>query len=280
VDDAAPLDYPPARHLLRDLRLEVEHRPDGTSRAWMPVVPALLDDGGGVRAGALATLVDVVGGGLAAHAARPDWIATADLTLHLVSAVPDDAVEARGRVLRRGRTTVVLEVGLAGAHGDTLGIATMTFSVLARRDSNPVLEAPDGDTARMSLSVDGSGFRRPFVDALGLQVADGAPGAVLLTPTPYVRNSFGAVQGGVMATLVESSAREALRDACGAPVESVDLQLTYVALGRTGPIRATAEVLSAGPAFGTARVELLDDGDARLTTVGRVVAALPGGVAR
>jgi uncharacterized protein (TIGR00369 family) len=279
VDDATPAGYPPAQHLLRDLRLEVEHRPDGTSHAWMPADPALLDDGGTVRAGALATLVDVVGGGLAAHAARPDWIATADLTLHLVPGPPGDAVEARGRVLRRGRTTVVLEVGLAGAGGASLGLATMTFSVLARRDSNPVLETPADDAVRMSLSVDGSGFERPFVEALGVEAGD-APGTLVLVPSPYVRNSFGAVQGGVMATLVETSARDALRHACAAPVSSVDLQLTYVALGRTGPIRATAAVLAATPSFGTARVELLDEGEGRLTTLGRVVAAVGAGASR
>ena len=36
------------------------------SRAWLPVVPGVCGDDGAVRAGALATLVDVIGGGLAA----------------------------------------------------------------------------------------------------------------------------------------------------------------------------------------------------------------------
>ena len=76
--------YPPDRHLLRDLRLSFEHGADRTSRAWMPVAPELCAADGAVRAGALATLVDVIGGGLAAAAAHPSWIATADLTLHLM----------------------------------------------------------------------------------------------------------------------------------------------------------------------------------------------------
>ena len=57
--------YPPERHLLRDLRLSFEHVDDRGSRAWMPVVPELCTADGSVRAGALATLVDVIGGGLA-----------------------------------------------------------------------------------------------------------------------------------------------------------------------------------------------------------------------
>ncbi len=89
--------YPPDKHLLRDLRFSFEHDDEGrSSRAWMPVVDELCTDLGQVRAGAVATLVDVIGGGLAASAAAPDWIATADLTLHLVRAArPGSVVEAR-----------------------------------------------------------------------------------------------------------------------------------------------------------------------------------------
>ena len=58
--------YPPEHHLLRDLRLSFDHDTDGhTSRAWMPVVRELCTDVGHARAGALATLVDVIGGQVA-----------------------------------------------------------------------------------------------------------------------------------------------------------------------------------------------------------------------
>ena len=282
-------DYPPARHLLRDLRLDVEHHSDGSSTAWLPVVPDLLDDHGGVRTGALATLVDVIGGGLAAHAARPDWIATADLTLHLVDDARAGTVRARARVLRAGRTTVVLEVALAteqahGGAGATLGLATMTFGVLPRRDGNPVI-SDDASRSRSTLALADSGFRRPFIDAVGVRLAERGErrATVELQPDDYIRNSLGAVQGGIVATLVESAAREALRDACGAPVVARDLQVTYLALARVGPVRATATALFATPRgstrpFGTAAVDVVDAGnEARLTTTARVVAALPAG---
>src|SRR5215472_3866755 len=131
--------YPPTEHMLRDLRFTFEHDTDGQrSWAWMPVVPEICTDLGHARAGALATLVDVIGGGLAASAAAPSWIATADLTLHVVGgAAPGSVVEARGTVLRAGRTTVVIEVGLRDDGGRSIGIATMSFSVLPRRDTNP-----------------------------------------------------------------------------------------------------------------------------------------------
>ncbi|HEX5615784.1 MAG TPA: PaaI family thioesterase, partial [Acidimicrobiia bacterium] len=244
-------DYPPAHHLLRDLRLDVEHRPDGSSVAWLPVVPALLDDHGGVRTGALATLVDVIGGGLAAHAARPDWIATADLTLHLVDDARAGTVRAHAHVLRAGRTTVVLEVTLAteppdGGAAVTLGAATMTFGVLPRRDGNPVIDG-HGSTARSTLALADSAFRGPFIDEVGVRLVERGDGraVVELHPHDYIRNSLGAVQGGIVATLAESAAREALRDACSAPVIARDLHVTYLALARVGPVRATAVTLAA-----------------------------------
>ena len=97
--------YPPDEHLLRDLRFSFDHDADGrASRAWMPVVAELCTDRGHARAGAIATLVDVIGGGLAASTAQPDWIATADLTLHLVGgAPPGSVVEARLGTARGGR---------------------------------------------------------------------------------------------------------------------------------------------------------------------------------
>ena len=96
-------------------RSTVEHHEDGRASGRLPVVDAVLDDHGRVRAGVIATLVDAIGGGLAAYAAAPGWIATADLDLQLTGASTVDAstVDAFGRVLRAGRSTVVIAVDLA-----------------------------------------------------------------------------------------------------------------------------------------------------------------------
>ena len=75
--------YPPDRHVLRDLDVEMESRRDGSASAWMPVVPALASPWGGPMAGVLATLVDMVAGSVSVRAAAPDWIATSDLSLSL-----------------------------------------------------------------------------------------------------------------------------------------------------------------------------------------------------
>jgi acyl-coenzyme A thioesterase PaaI-like protein len=275
VSDAA---YPPAQHMLRDLALTVEHHEDGSSLGRLPVVDAVLDDHGRVRAGIVATLVDAIGGGLAAYAAAPGWIATADLDLQLTGE-PTDAptVDAFGRVLRAGRSTVVIAVDLRAGER-VLGLGTMTFAVLPRRDTNPVMPV-DRVRGPQSFLEGGAapGFAGTALDAFGIRTVDAARGHVELLPSAYVENSLGAVQGGVVATIAERAGELALSAAAGAPLAPVGLQLTYLALAREGPIRSSVEVLGIGdsvtPAWGSARVDLFDDGADRRTTAARITAA-------
>jgi hypothetical protein len=52
-----------------------------------------------------------------------------------------------------------------------------------------------------------------------------------------------------------------------------DLQITYLALGRIGPIRTQVDVLGVGAGHARARVELVDAGArSRVTSLARVVA--------
>jgi uncharacterized protein (TIGR00369 family) len=264
--------YPPERHLLRDLRLAFDHREDGASVASIPVVPELCGDDGAVRAGVLGTLVDVIGGGLAATTVHPNWIATADLTLHVTRAVTNGIVEARARVLRAGRTTVVLEVSLHDGDGATVGLATMSFSVLPRRDINPDVSAirPEGPS---SMATSDSRLDAPYFDALGIRTVDATAGMVELPVLDWAKNSMGALQGGAVSAVVEAAAEAALRTASGVPLVVTDIQLTYLSFGRVGPLRTRAEVLEASSAHAVARVELVDAGaESRLMTIARVAA--------
>ena len=271
--------YPPARHLLRDLRLSFAAGSDGRSRrVWMPVVPEIRTDAGRgpVRMGAIATMVDVLGGGLAAVAAAPDWIATADLTVHLGDARdPGEHIEARGRVVRKGRTTVVMEVDLLGTEGAALGIATMTFAVLARRDSNPVMPAaPDDAVTTMALAD--SRLERALAEAVAIRIVDATTGTVEAPITDWVRNSMGALQGGAVATVAEVAVESAARAATGEPLVVTDLQVAYLGFGRTGPVRTTVTT-SGDPDRVVADVEVRDTGaDDRLMARIGAVASRPG----
>jgi uncharacterized protein (TIGR00369 family) len=271
------LTYPPERHLLRDLRLSFEHGENYTSRAWMPVVPELCSDDGAVRAGALATLVDVIGGGLAATVAHPGWIATADLTLHVVASVTSGSVEARARVAHTGRTTVVIEVELRDDTGAEVGIATMSFAVLPRRDDNPDITT-SMTTGASTMALSGSGMRGSILDELEVRVVDAPRGELEAPVGTWSLNSLGAMQGGAVATLVDAAAELAARAASNELLVVRDIQLTYLALARVGPILTRVEVLGSRPGAVTAHVELLDTGAAsRVTSVARVVATTPQG---
>ena len=90
-----PLDYPPASHILRALGIESIMRSDFTSSAWLPVTPFVGAPWGGVRAGVLATLVDVAGGGLAVPGRDTDLSAGPVGELTAVLRVDNPAVEVR-----------------------------------------------------------------------------------------------------------------------------------------------------------------------------------------
>jgi len=269
--------YPPEHHLLRDLRFTFEHAADRTrSRAWMPVVGELCTDQGSARAGALATLVDVIGGGLAAGAAAPGWIATADLTLAVVgSARAGAVVEARAQVLRAGRTTVVIEVALVDERERDVGIATMSFAVLPRRETNPV--ADDLHASPPTMASPTSHLEGPLLEQLGLEVRDAAQGVVEVPVIDWSLNSMGAMQGGVVATVADAAAEAALRAATGRPLVVTDLYVTYLGFGRVGPVRSRVDVLGTSAGHGAARVELFDAGaeNRQMTVVHAVATEAP-----
>jgi uncharacterized protein (TIGR00369 family) len=274
--------YPPARHFLNDLGMEAEVTSETTAKVRIRATPHVTGPGGGVRAGVLATLVDVVGGSAALRALQPDWMATADLTLQLVQPVVGPWVEARASVVRRGRTTLVVEAlvfdvaedgtDVLGPDGVALPVAwaSMTFAVLPARDSTPVRDLSEELPVRWAFT--GSGLDRPVTEVLGISVVDAAAGVVSLPVAEYLHNSFGAVQGGVMATIGEV-ATAALIGAHsgpdGEPALVTDLQVAYLALGRVGPIVSRSKrFVSDGAGGGSVVVELIDRGaDDRLTTV-------------
>ena len=282
--------YPPSRHFLTDLGMEAEVTSESSAKVRIPVTPYVTGPDGGVRTGVLATLVDVVGGAAALRSLHPDWMATADLALQVVRPAVGPYVEARATVLRRGRTTLVIEAlvfdvehdgsdpagdGSEGA-GSPLAWASMTFAVLPGRDTNPMQDVSSDLPVRWALT--GSGLEGPVDDVLSISVDDAASGLVSLPIRPYLRNSFGAVQGGVMATLGEVACVEMLGADIGfegVPVVT-DLRVAYLSLGRVGPIVSRSRRLDAGAgtSTGSAVVELLDRGaDDRLTTVINVRAA-------
>ena len=284
---------PPPGHFLGDLGFRTELLGETGAVGRTRVTRFVTGADGGARAGVLATLVDVVGGLLGVRILEPDWMATADLTIQLVRPAVGPFVEARAELVRRGRTTMVIEAVIVNVLGDGTEVpdpgggsapvawSTTTFAVLPGGNRTASQDLPFGLPPQLDIS--GTVLDRSVLDRLGMSVLDAAGGRVSLPVGPYVHNSIQGVQGGAMALLGDVAAAEALGAATGLGAASVvvtDLQVAYLTLGRVGPIVSRATVLDGGadgggdvpdgpvPAAESAVVELVDSGAGdRLTTV-------------
>jgi len=281
-------DYPPPEHILGDLGMEAELTTESTAKVRTRVTPFVTTADGGVRSGVLATLVDIVGGAIAARVLRPDWMATADMALQLVGPVHGPWVEARGSVARRGRTTLVIEAlvvcvdedgtdaSVDGKPVQPVAWASMTFSVLPAENPSSSVQAAGELPVRWAF--EGGGLERPILEVLPVEVLDATAGRLSLEVRPYLYNSFRAVQGGVIALLAEAAGAEALGAAHGLDGSRfviTDLQIAYLALGRVGPVVTSVRIVGSGSdGWSGAVVELRDTGaDNRLMTVVNVSGA-------
>jgi uncharacterized protein (TIGR00369 family) len=259
--------YPPEQHVLRDLRLWTERDASG-ARSGLPVVPEIRGPTGEVHLGVLATLVDVASGELAVRSARPDWVATSDIVLHRLRPVRGGTVEARPTLLRRSRTTIVIELTLSDAAPEPLGFATTRFAIVPAREPQQRMGVGH-DAPRTEFALEGSGLDRPLVPRIGVRCLDAAAGQLELPLGPYTVNSLGALQGGVAALLATLAAEAAGGAALGGACLARDLALHYLSLAREGPVGTSARLLRRDAAGALLRVESRD-GAGRLATFASV----------
>ena len=261
--------YPPESHALRDLPFEMAAVSAEHSRAWVSL-DAGLAPGGVVSVGALTTVADVVAGALCGRAIAPDWMATSALSMHLGHLPQSGTLVVDARVARLGRTALVIQLALspegcqdsdgAGAAGE--GVAA--FSRLPRRDTTLDIAAyePDPDE-RFSMALPSSGLHGSFESAIGAVVVDAEAGLTLTPVAAYVQNSFGAVNGGIVAALADIAARSVVNArypavSDGPAARTTDLSVQYLRQVRTGSVRTAAHVIRADHGTATLRVELSD----------------------
>jgi uncharacterized protein (TIGR00369 family) len=272
-------DYPPQHHMLRDLLISAEFKAKDRCIVQAPIVPEVCTDEGAVRVGVVATLVDILGGALAVKAIYPDWIATADLSIYTQARATAGMVAASGRVIRGGHTTVAIDVDIFEVASDKddsgtrIGSALMTFSRLTRREDTIKLGQDAVNT--VTYAIEGSGLSRPFLDEIGIRVADEAAGVVELDMSGYVLNSFGALQGGAVALLADVAGEHVARACTGNSLATSDLAIHYLAQGKVGPFRTRVAVIRTTSDSTLTRVEVLDTGsDNRLLAIAMNTATL------
>jgi uncharacterized protein (TIGR00369 family) len=265
--------------MLRDLLISVEFQEKTRCVVRAPVVPEICTDRGGVHVGVVGTLVDVLGASLAIRALYPDWIATAGLSIYLTRPPISGTIVASGTVIRAGQSINVIDVDISEESSSSthpssaIGSAIMTFSRLPRRKDTIEVEADSVNG--ITFAVEGSGLSRRYLDEVGLQILDDTAGIVEIKMTEYVRNSFGAIQGGMVALLADIAGQCAARAATGQPLITKDLTIHYLSQGKVGPFRTRARMLRQTNDTALTRVEVVDRGaNDRLLMVGMNTATL------
>ena len=227
--EAPPARYPPQNHILRHLRLSHQMAGDGTLTANMPVLDDLADrplaEGGWLRLGALATLVDSVAGHHAVLVVTPDWSAT----LHLSTVL---AARATGEVV-------------TDEAGTEIARSTCTYARLPRRDDTPVVDSTARENTVDYREDDELDPRPPLDDYLRITPVPGEP-RIELPMHNRIRNSFGSLQGGASIVVAEVMANHLAGLAAGGErrARCVFADMHYLAPGRGGPFRVDGEVLA------------------------------------
>ena len=242
-----------------------------------PVDDLLRGAGGGLLTGALLTSVDSLGGVLSGLSVLPQWIVTTSMMATVARLSHQGPLLLHGRVLRRGRNSVVagLDVVDEGDHDRAVAAVTMTFAVL--------------DPGAMQLE-----FTRPVVTAMPPASPDprtpeeffcirpGIGPVTTLELADHLRNPWGILHGGAVAVLADIAACRAVeatrsgvstgqRLARDLSVASGDTILHYLRPVKVGPVEARCRVLGGGLGRTVVRVAIHDVGaDDRLVELASV----------
>jgi uncharacterized protein (TIGR00369 family) len=223
-----------------------------------PVEDFMRGSHGGLRTGALLTMLDNVGGLRAGIAALPDgWVVSTNLAAHVVAVEHVGPLRIESDLLRRGRNNVVTSVQIRdeGARDALVVDGVLTSAILVPHNGPPVWSRPivlDPGPAPKPAPP-------PITEWLGVRSA--GPNAVEIDLADPLRNPWGILHGGVVATLVDLAAEHATGRV------TADVVLHFLAPNRTGPVRADARVLGTRADGAVVRVELRDEGAARTTAL-------------
>ena len=251
--------YPPARHLLRDLRVRVS-RDGGRWSARASVTPEVCGADGSARAAFFAALVDVAGGRTGALLASPGTVVTQELGVHVLRPVSAGEVCARVSVLRDGRSLVAYEVELSDESGRAVARASMTSVKIPH---SPTLDPSSGRPGDwIDLALPDSNLGAPLAEYAGLSPC--GTGDLELELRAEVSNGLGILHGAAQAIALEAAAEHALARRAVAR----DLSVRFLAPGRKGPFRARAALQREDARGCLLRSELVDAGEEALVAVG------------
>jgi acyl-coenzyme A thioesterase PaaI-like protein len=217
---------------------------DRTARGSVTIGPYLQVDGiAWPNAATLLTLADVLIGRLASYHTAPRISVTADLGVRLFDPPVGERLQMRARMRKVGQTMSVGDADLFSESGQLVGTCLGTFLASPR----PADQAFLGLTGEMGVSA-------PTARNLAALRTD-------------LENATESLQGGVVALLGETAIYSAVATDGGATHVVETFEAHYLAAGRIGPFRATAEVLRRNADRAYCRVEVGDLGRDRLCAI-------------
>ena len=207
--------------------------------------------------GALLTMLDFVGGVGGGLASLPDgWVVSTNLAARLVPASHAGPLRIDSSVLRRGRNNVVAHVQIhdEGSSDALVADGVLTSAILVPENGPPEWDRP----MRITLPP-GPPDLPPMHEWLDARMPDEQ--SVEIDLADDLRNPWGILHGGVVATLVDLTTAHATGGT------TTDVVLHFLAPNRTGPVRATARLLGTRSDGRVCRVEVRDLGADRTTAV-------------
>lgn len=280
-----PSTYPPPNHVMSDLDittlLVTEQRSVG-----LVAVADTLRAGGAAALGLLSIVADTQAAMVALVAATPHWIATVDLSLAEAAPMRGDTLAVDARLVRAGSKIVVVEVcaydasdrdgvadaAQAAAAGELQRVSTGLVSFTRIPASASAASGhlrPAERIGVVSPTTARTPNPHPLLERIGLRTLDA--GVVEVERTPYVGNSFGALNGGVLGMIFQGAAESAHPG-----LRAADLQIHYLSQARSGPVRTRTDTVRADGHHALCRIEAYDTGaDDQLLAVATVVLRQP-----
>jgi len=213
---------------------------------------------------AMVFLIDVVGG-LTVDTDPNAWAFTSDLSIRLPEVVAPVQVDTCARVLRNGARSAICEMPLM-VNDLEWGSAIIGFSKVQRREGDPV--KPPFTTNDAVTRMPAVPLAESLREAAGFVSRDPHNGVVASFLRPELLNPAGAMQGAIVAGVIEAAAEDLADHVLGGPKPYVvyEMEVRYLAQNRVEPIVSAARFVGP-PADGRIRVDLIDsDGTGRLTT--------------
>ncbi len=228
---------------------------------------------GAVSIAAVAFLIDVVGG-MTIDNDPTNWAFTSDLVIRLPLTPAPVSVETRAVILRNGARSAICEMPLT-VNGEEWGSSLISFAKVARREGDPVKPPFDAHAAVTRMPTEP--LKETLRAAAGFVSRDRSQGVVASELRTELLNPAGAMQGAVVAGLVEAAAEDLADEQLGGdrPYVVTEMELRFLAQNRESPIVSSARFVG-NPADGLMRVDLFDnDGKGKLTAAA-VVRVAPG----